>query len=462
MRGTRCMAAALAALMLAGTVTGCGGNSGGKTDTAAGSEAAQTTAQAADKKESKDKKVLKLAGIVDPSVDEANKANYVWIQSAIDQFEEEYPDFKVEYEVYKYDQIDTKHMSDYQAGIEHGVSMVSDSQLSEHYKTGDLVDLTPYFDQWSKEEQDDFNWLNNLETFKNENKLYAIPLVMHARAIAYRKDLFEAAGLDPNVTPKTTEELLEYAQKLTKDGVYGLGMYLGNERATCEVSFAPYLWMNGGELWDPETKEAIYASEAGVKAAQFLSDLVNNYKVTPEFAVSGSYNDVLRTGFVNGQYAMAEGFGNYFFNVLEEEGLISGYMPATEDAHTDKVGLFLAPPDSQRYSNFWTLGISKTCPYPDEAMRLVELLIKPDNIKHYLNGIPVRQSAYENKAYSADLYQVMRQAAAQGKSMPQTANYMKLADSVAAAIQEIVLTKGDAKEILTRYQDEYNARYAGE
>ena len=215
MRGTRCMAAALAALMLAGTVTGCGGNSGGKTDTAAGSEAAQTTAQAADKKESKDKKVLKLAGIVDPSVDEANKANYVWIQSAIDQFEEEYPDFKVEYEVYKYDQIDTKHMSDYQAGIEHGVSMVSDSQLSEHYKTGDLVDLTPYFDQWSKEEQDDFNWLNNLETFKNENKLYAIPLVMHARAIAYRKDLFEAAGLDPNVTPKTTEELLEYAQKMT-------------------------------------------------------------------------------------------------------------------------------------------------------------------------------------------------------------------------------------------------------
>ena len=54
------------------------------------------------------------------------------------------------------------------------------------------------------------------------------------------------------------------------------------------------------------------------------------------------------------------------------------------------------------------------------------------------------------------------QAAAQGKSMPQTANYMKLADSVAAAIQEIVLIKGDAKEILTRYQDEYNARYAGE
>jgi len=41
-------------------------------------------------------------------------------------------------------------------------------------------------------------------------------------------------------------------------------------------------------------------------------------------------------------------------------------------------------------------------------------------------------------------------------------NYMKLADSVAAAVQEVIATDGDVQEIFTRYQDEYNARYAGE
>lgn len=39
---------------------------------------------------------------------------------------------------------------------------------------------------------------------------------------------------------------------------------------------------------------------------------------------------------------------------------------------------------------------------------------------------------------------------------------MKLADSVAAAVQEVIATDGDVQEIFTRYQDEYNARYAGE
>ena len=43
-----------------------------------------------------------------------------------------------------------------------------------------------------------------------------------------------------------------------------------------------------------------------------------------------------------------------------------------------------------------------------------------------------------------------------------TVNYMKLADSVAAAVQEVIATDGDVQEIFTRYQDEYNARYAGE
>ena len=56
----------------------------------------------------------------------------------------------------------------------------------------------------------------------------------------------------------------------------------------------------------------------------------------------------------------------------------------------------------------------------------------------------------------------MIEIAENGRNVAETVNYMKLADSVAAAVQEVIATDGDVQEIFTRYQDEYNARYAGE
>jgi ABC-type glycerol-3-phosphate transport system substrate-binding protein len=405
------------------------------------------------------RKVIKLAGTLDASIDEANRANFQWIESAIAAFEAENPGYRVEYEAYKYDQIDTKLMTDFQAGIERGVSMVSDSQLVEHYKAGDLMDLTPYFTTWSKADQDDFLWLNNLDAFRNNGKLYALPLEMHVRTIAYRKDLFAEAGI--NKLPETLDELVDAAKKLTRGGVYGLGIYLGNERATNEVSFSPYLWLNNGELFDDVSRQAIFASSAGVKAVQFLSDLVNVHKVTPEYMVSGGYNDIL-TGFVNGEFAMIDGFGNYWFNSLQQEGLATGLNPPSAAANSEKVGLLIAPANSSRYVNYWTFGISESCKEKEAAAKLLYFILKEEHLEKYVGGLPPRQSMLNKPAYQTPLYKTMAEAAALGRQMPATPNYMHLADAVAAAVQEVVMTKGDAGAILTRYQDEYNNRYGGE
>ncbi|MDR2111328.1 MAG: extracellular solute-binding protein, partial [Spirochaetaceae bacterium] len=344
------------------------------------------------------RKIIKLAGTLDPAIDEANKANFAWIESAVAAFEAANPGYKVEYEAYKYDQIDTKLMTDYQAGIERGVSMVSDSLLVEHYKAGDLMDLTPYFDGWPQADREDFLWLNNLDAFRNNGRLYALPLEMHVRTIAFRKDLFVQAGLDPNAVPRTTEELVAYAKALTRGNVYGLGIYLGNERATNEVSFSPYLWLNGGELFDDTTKMAIFASAEGVKTAQFLSDLVNVHKVTPEYMVSGGYNDIL-TGFINGEFAMIEGFGNYWFNNLQQEGLAVGLNPPSVEANSGTVGLMVAPPGSSRYVNYWTFGISESCTEKDAAVKLLYTLLRTEHLEKYIGGLPPRQSMLDKPAY---------------------------------------------------------------
>jgi multiple sugar transport system substrate-binding protein len=55
------------------------------------------------------------------------------------------------------------------------------------------------------------------------DKIYAYPkLVEPSTVLFYRKDLFEAAGLDPEKPPVTWAEVLEYGKKLTKNGVFGL------------------------------------------------------------------------------------------------------------------------------------------------------------------------------------------------------------------------------------------------
>ena len=77
-------------------------------------------------------------------------------------------------------------------------------------------------------------------------------------------------------------------------------------------------------------------------------------------------------------------------------------------------------------------------------------------------GLPARQSDYEDEQYQGPLYKAMLEIAEDGRNVAETVNYMKLADSVAAAVQEIIANDGDVKEVFTRYQDEYNARYAGE
>ncbi|MFQ9802023.1 MAG: extracellular solute-binding protein [Clostridia bacterium] len=59
-------------------------------------------------------------------------------------------------------------------------------------------------------------WPNG--TYKDE--IYGIALFHHAFIFAYRKDLFEKAGLDPEAPPKTWDELKEYAYKLTEKEGY--------------------------------------------------------------------------------------------------------------------------------------------------------------------------------------------------------------------------------------------------
>lgn len=120
-----------------------------------------------------------------------------------------------------------------------------------------------------------------MEQATYDGSVYGIPRMVYVLNLAYRKDLYEEAGLDPNKPPKTWEELVEYSKKLTKDdgSQYGLGLI---SATVADWWFQLFAWGAGAELStvDESGKVSIdFASDQAVEALQFYHDLKWEHKV---------------------------------------------------------------------------------------------------------------------------------------------------------------------------------------
>jgi len=115
-----------------------------------------------------------------------------------------------------------------------------------------------------------------LEAMTIDGKLWGFPYIGGAFVYGYRKDIFEKEGLTP---PKTWDELLVVAKKLTKDGMYGFAFPAGPSYDTYGI-FCSFLSGAGGELLEGD--KVVVNSPEAVEALQVMVDLRNKYKVVPE------------------------------------------------------------------------------------------------------------------------------------------------------------------------------------
>jgi len=417
-----------------------------------------------------DQNKIRFTHIYDALGGPTGKLSMDWVNARVKEFRELHPELKVELEQAKWDQIDTKSMADYRAGIAHDVVITAPQFLPKHFVVGDLLDLKPLLN-WSEDQLGEFSWSPVWQPCIQQGKWLGIPMGAHTRVCIYWKDQFAEVGLDPERPPRTLEELLEYAQKLTRDrngdgkiDVWGLGMYFGPSRATIEIAFAPVIWHFGGELWDAKTKQAVFASPAGVKAAQFLSDLLNKHQVTPRWAVSGTYDDAVMRAFFDGKIAIAWGWGSYWIQPLEEQGLVSGCYPPTPHGKMIKIGMFVTPTIPQaQFTNAWTISIHALSQRPVESAQFLERFVEPHALCSFPDaGLPAVLSLWQRPEYQTEFYQIWFEAARKGRSMPATAHYEELSNTVAAALQEILIKNAPVESTLLKFQRSYNGRYAGE
>ena len=202
------------------------------------------------------------------------------LKELVKRFNDTHPKIYVKLEnVGNYSVLQQKIVASVQAGNPPDIAQAYESWTVNMAEGGRIVPLQQFID-----EEKDFN-LNDIfdvyiEDVTYKGKIQALPFNKSLPVLYWNKKLFKEAGLDPNKPPTTWEEFVEYAKKLTidKDGDGKPDIY-GTAFPPSSWYYAALVYQLGGKLFDTKTKQPMFNKEAGVKALQFLVDLIYKYKV---------------------------------------------------------------------------------------------------------------------------------------------------------------------------------------
>lgn len=194
-------------------------------------------------------------------------------------------------------------------------------------------------------------------------RIYGLPWSTEAMSLVYNKDMFRAAGLDPENPPKTWAEMIEYAQKLTVDldgdGIidqYGFAV-CGNAPGNCWFRFVPDLWSAGGEVATADLKHGNLDTPEALEALKYYTEFLTKYHVAPESSVNNNSGDN-RTLFINQKVAMYIDGQSGVMNVQKESSIDIGIClwPGKNGPTTAGLGgMYVSmPKNAKNKADAWT------------------------------------------------------------------------------------------------------------
>lgn len=231
----------------------------------------------------------------------------VALKAMIDGFEAEHPEFKIVVEPQTWDVMTGKFFAAHTTGEAPDIMWVLMDELGAAIKLGTLEPFENLFlKDWTPEQMadvDDAFWRLGAE----ERKHYQMSFSRNYFGIIYRSDLFEQNNIP---IPSTWDELIAAGQALT--GVdeatglqrYGLGMALSIDKADAQIATGALLDLQGSLF--TEDGKANWNNDAGMQAMNLELDMIREYGITPETALTTTPED-LYVDFNSGKYAMIVG-----------------------------------------------------------------------------------------------------------------------------------------------------------
>jgi len=216
-------------------------------------------------------------------------------EAMIAQFEDKYPDVKVEYLNVPHGDFQTKLQAMIAADQTPDVFYLTPENVMPWADSGIVYDITSYVANNEIFEEGNV-WKKAIDMYRYDGRMpgvgniYGLPKDIGPFAMAYNVDLFKAAGItapDPN-NPWTWDEFIENAKKLTSgegtSKVYGSAPY----------SVEAAVWSNGADWLNADKTKITVTDPAFAEAVQWIADLILVHGVVPSNEEEGSLGSFQR------------------------------------------------------------------------------------------------------------------------------------------------------------------------
>lgn len=268
----------------------------------------------------------------------------------------------------------------------------------------------------------------DVEGSKYAGRLYRLPVRSDAGMLYYRKDLLEAAGLEP---PRTYEDIERIAQTLQAQKAVRWGyLWPGKQYEGLPAMFVEVLKGFGGFWVDPNTLAVGLDRPATLKAIAFLKRTIDA-GISPA-GVTTYVEEDLRRLFQSGEAAFMRSWPYAWPLMNAPDSPVNGkiaIVPMVGSATTGDRGSCLGG---------WGLGIAKTSKHKAEALQAIRYLTSEAAQKRFiLNAgyVPSRRSLF-NDSQVVSTY----------------AHYPKLLNVVdTAVLRPPIAQYAQASDILQRY-----------
>ncbi|MCX7523103.1 ABC transporter substrate-binding protein [Microbacterium sp. STN6] len=275
-------------------------------------------------------------------------------------------------------------------------------------------------------------------------KVIGFPAVVDNIGLMYNKTLFDRAGIAYPTNDWSWDDFRAAAKKLTDSAnhIYGYGYSVsGSEETTWQ--FWPHLWQNGGSIVNDDQTKAEFASDAGVKALEFLRGMAVDDKSVFLDQTDEKFGQL----FVSNRIGMITS-GPWELSDLKTGGTSYGVvqLPGVDGDHQTVSGpdIWALFDHHDKNRAYWAYQFAKwlTSSAQDERFNVA------------LGNLPLRTSENSSAAVEKETseypgYEVFVKNSDNVKhARPTTKGYAALSVAIGKAISHVLQGQGDPKSAL--------------
>ncbi|WP_019908444.1 ABC transporter substrate-binding protein [Paenibacillus sp. HW567] len=372
------------------------------------------------------------------------------IDGMADSFMAKFPDIKVK-PVYtgNYGDNTVKIQAGVQAKQPPDVAVMMSTELYSMLDMNAIIPLDDFIAKDADYQKDDF-YPAFVEDTQADGHTYSVPFQRSTIILYYNKDMFKAAGLDPNKPPTNWDELVQYAQKLNRDGHAGLEIPGNDDSYWMFQMLARQIASDPKQsIMGDDGKKANFNTPENVEALQFWLDLSHKYKAMPEGVIDWAATP---TDFIAGKTAMMMHTSGNLTNVKNNAKFDFGvaFSPAKKQ--------YGSPTGGGNLYIFKDTSPEKQA----AAWEFVKYMTAPEQAALFSSSsgyVGVRKSAYDTaamKSYTESFPQalVARDQLQYAFRELSTHNHGKVSSALTNQIQSALAGKVDAAGALKQAQEE--------